>query len=112
MAWWCGLSSWSGGLDRGDEKKKTRNGTEQALARANQLLHARRHRPHPGQGAFTIWALLKGVVVVTLFVMIGSVVSRALEQRVMRMDDAGASPRASASAKFALFLPHGLRSAC
>jgi small-conductance mechanosensitive channel len=56
----------------------------------------------PGKGRFTIWALLKGVVVVTLFVMVGSVVSRALEQRVMRIDALAMSTRIGIT-KFAYF---------
>jgi len=47
----------------------------------------------PGKARFTVWALLKGIVVVTLFVMIGSVVSRALEQRVMRIEALALSTR-------------------
>ena len=57
----------------------------------------------PGKGRFTIWALLKGLVVVTLFVMIGSVVSRALEQRVMRIDALALSTRIGIT-KFTYFL--------
>lgn len=56
----------------------------------------------PGKGKFTVWALLKGLVVVTLFVMIGSVVSRALEQRVMRIDALAMSTRIGIT-KFAYF---------
>jgi small-conductance mechanosensitive channel len=56
----------------------------------------------PGKARFTIWALLKGVVVVTLFVMIGSVVSRALETRVMRIDALALSTRIGIS-KFSYF---------
>jgi small-conductance mechanosensitive channel len=57
----------------------------------------------PGKGRFTIWALVKGLVVVTLFVMIGSVVSRALEQRVMRIDALAMSTRIGIT-KFAYFM--------
>lgn len=56
----------------------------------------------PGKARFTIWALLKGIVVVTLFVMIGSVVSRALEQRVMRIEALALSTRIGIT-KFAYF---------
>ncbi|MET0292282.1 MAG: mechanosensitive ion channel domain-containing protein [Steroidobacteraceae bacterium] len=56
----------------------------------------------PGKGRFTIWALLKGLVVVTLFVMIGSVVSRALEQRVMRIEALAMSTRIGIT-KFSYF---------
>jgi small-conductance mechanosensitive channel len=56
----------------------------------------------PGKGRFTVWALLKGLVVVTLFVMIGSVVSRTLEQRVMRIDALAMSTRIGIT-KFAYF---------
>ncbi len=56
----------------------------------------------PGKGRFTIWALLKGLVVVTVFVMVGSVVSRALEQRVMRIEALAMSTRIGIT-KFAYF---------
>jgi len=56
----------------------------------------------PGKARFSVWALLKGIVVVTLFVMIGSVVSRAFEQRVMRIEALALSTRIGIT-KFAYF---------
>jgi hypothetical protein len=44
----------------------------------------------PGKGVFSLWSLLKGLAVVALFLAITSIVSRAIEQRVMRIADADA----------------------
>ena len=43
----------------------------------------------PGKARFTVWQLLKGVVVVTMFVVATSLVSRAIEARVMKLARAG-----------------------
>jgi small-conductance mechanosensitive channel len=47
----------------------------------------------PGKARFTLWALLKGLVVVTVFVIISSLVSRTLERRVMKIDALAMSTR-------------------
>jgi small-conductance mechanosensitive channel len=56
----------------------------------------------PGKTHFTLWALLKGLVVITVFVLISSLVSRTLERRVMKMDALAMSTRIGIS-KFAYF---------
>ena len=56
----------------------------------------------PGKTRFTVWALLKGLVVVTLFVMIASLVSRTVESRVMRIEAIALSTRIGIS-KFTYF---------
>jgi small-conductance mechanosensitive channel len=47
----------------------------------------------PGKTRFTLWALLKGLVVVTIFVMIASLISRTVESRVMRIEAIALSTR-------------------
>ncbi|MCB1623477.1 MAG: hypothetical protein KDI32_02735, partial [Pseudomonadales bacterium] len=47
----------------------------------------------PGKATFTLWALLKGIVVVTGFMIITSLVARAIERRVMRLDGVAMSTR-------------------
>ena len=61
----------------------------------------------PGKATFTLWALLKGVVVVTGFMIITSLVARAIERRVMRLDGVAMSTRIGIS-KSAYFLLVGL----
>jgi small-conductance mechanosensitive channel len=56
----------------------------------------------PGKAQFTVWALLKGLVVITIFVVVGSVVSKTVEQRVMQMDSLAMSTRIGIS-KFTYF---------
>ncbi len=56
----------------------------------------------PGKARFTVWSLLKGVVVVTVFMVIASLVSRTVETRVMRMDGLALSTRIGIS-KFTYF---------
>ncbi|MGC4028865.1 MAG: mechanosensitive ion channel [Steroidobacteraceae bacterium] len=56
----------------------------------------------PGKTHFTIWALIKGVVVVTLFMVVASLVSRTVETRVMKMDGLALSTRIGIS-KFTYF---------
>ena len=47
----------------------------------------------PGKARFSLWALLKGLVVIGGFVLIASVVARAVERRVMRMENVAVSAR-------------------
>ena len=61
----------------------------------------------PGRNAFTLWALLKGIVVVTAFVFISVALARAVEQRVMRLDAIALSTRIGIS-KFTHFLLLGI----
>ena len=61
----------------------------------------------PGKSKFTIWSLVKGLVVVTLFIVIASLVSRALESRVMKIDGIALSTRIGIS-KFTQFFLLGL----
>ena len=57
----------------------------------------------PGKEKFSVWDLLKGIVVVTGFVLISSIVARALEQRVMSLPNIALSTRIGIS-KFSYFL--------
>lgn len=57
----------------------------------------------PGKTEFSLWALLKGLVVITLFVAVTSVLARAIERRVMTFDSLAPSTRVGIS-KFAYFL--------
>jgi len=56
----------------------------------------------PGKAQFSLWSLLKGLVVVTCFVLIMSVIARAIERRVMRLDNVALSTRIGIS-KFTYF---------
>ena len=56
----------------------------------------------PGKAKFTVWGLLKGLVIVTVFVTISSLVSRTLERRVMKVDSLAMSTRIGIS-KFTYF---------
>jgi small-conductance mechanosensitive channel len=56
----------------------------------------------PGK-AFSLWALLKGLVVVSAFVIVTSLIARALEKRVMRAQQLAVSTRIGIS-KFAYFI--------
>src|SRR6202049_69039 len=47
----------------------------------------------PGKGRFTLWALLKGLVIITVFVLVASVVARAAERRVMHVESIALSTR-------------------
>ena len=58
-------------------------------------------------GRFSLWALLKGLVVVTAFVVVASLVARAIERHVMRLDQLAVSTRVGVS-KFTYFLLVGL----
>jgi small-conductance mechanosensitive channel len=61
----------------------------------------------PGKSQFSLWALLKGLVVVTAFVIVASLIARALERYVMRVDQLAVSTRVGVS-KFTNFLLVGL----
>jgi small-conductance mechanosensitive channel len=56
----------------------------------------------PGKGEFSLWSLIKSLVVVSLFVGISSLISRAIEQRVMKVDALALSTRIGI-AKFTYF---------
>jgi len=58
--------------------------TEQALDSVDLL---------PGKSHFTLWSLLKSLVVVTGFVLVCTLVARAIEQRVMRLGGLALSTR-------------------
>jgi small-conductance mechanosensitive channel len=58
-------------------------------------------------GKFSLWALLKGLVVVTAFVVMASLIARAIERHVMRLDQLAVSTRVGVS-KFTYFLLVGL----
>jgi small-conductance mechanosensitive channel len=47
----------------------------------------------PGRARFSLWSLLKGLVVITGFVIVMSVVARAIEARVMRLENVAPSTR-------------------
>ena len=50
----------------------------------------------PGRNMFTLWELVKGIVVVTVFVFVTTFVARTVERRVMRLIPSRCPP-ASAS---------------
>jgi small-conductance mechanosensitive channel len=56
----------------------------------------------PGK-SFSLWALLKGLVVVSTFIIVTSLIARALEKRVMRAQQLAVSTRIGIS-KFAYFI--------
>ena len=61
----------------------------------------------PGKSTFSLWSLLKGIVVVTGFVLATSVIARAIERRVMTLDAVAMSTRIGIS-KFTHFFLVGL----
>ena len=61
----------------------------------------------PGKGRFTLWALLKGLVIITLFVLVTSVVARAAERRIMHVESIALSTRIGIT-KFTYFFLIGL----
>ncbi|HTV52991.1 MAG TPA: mechanosensitive ion channel domain-containing protein [Steroidobacteraceae bacterium] len=61
----------------------------------------------PGRSTFTLWALLKGVVVVTVFVFVTTLIARTIERRLMRLDAIALSTRIGIS-KFSYFLLVGI----
>jgi len=56
----------------------------------------------PGKTRFTLWALLKGIVVISVCVIAASIVARAIERRVMRISNVAPSTLVGIS-KFVLF---------
>lgn len=61
----------------------------------------------PGKREFSLWALLKSIVVVTAFVVITSLIARTVERRVMRLEAIAVSTRVGIS-KFMYFFLVGL----
>jgi small-conductance mechanosensitive channel len=61
----------------------------------------------PGRGQFTLWALLKGLVVISAFVLVTSVLARAFERRIMTVESIALSTRIGI-AKFTYFFLIGL----
>jgi small-conductance mechanosensitive channel len=61
----------------------------------------------PGKTQFSLWALLKGLVIVTAFVVVSSLIARAFERRVMRLEQLAVATRIGVS-KFTYFLLVGL----
>lgn len=57
----------------------------------------------PGKAVFSLWALLKGLVVIIVFAVVTSVVARAVERRVMALESIAPSTRIGIS-KFTYFL--------
>ncbi len=58
----------------------------------------------PGKARFTVWQLFKGVVVVTIFIVATSLVSRAIESRVMKLQGLAMSTRIGISKFSYIFL--------
>ena len=56
----------------------------------------------PGDAHFTLWSLLKSIVVVTSFVLVCSLIARAIEQRVMKLSSVALSTRVGIT-KFSRF---------
>lgn len=61
----------------------------------------------PGRGEFTLWALLKGLVIIGGFVLVASVLARAFERRIMTMESIALSTRIGVT-KFSYFFLVGL----
>jgi small-conductance mechanosensitive channel len=61
----------------------------------------------PGRSQFSLWALLKGLVVVTAFVVVASLIAGATERYLMRLEQVAVSTRVGVS-KFTSFLLIGL----
>jgi small-conductance mechanosensitive channel len=61
----------------------------------------------PGRSQFNLWALLKGLVVVTAFVVVASLIARAVERHLMQLEQLAVSTRVGVS-KFSHFLLVGL----
>jgi small-conductance mechanosensitive channel len=57
----------------------------------------------PGRTQFSLWALLKGLVVVAAFLLVASLIARAIERYIMRLDQVAVSTRVGIS-KFTNFL--------
>jgi len=56
----------------------------------------------PGDAHFSLWSLLKSIVVVTGFVLVCSLIARAIEQRVMKLSSVALSTRVGIT-KFSRF---------
>jgi small-conductance mechanosensitive channel len=56
----------------------------------------------PGKARFTLWGMVKGVVIVTLFMVAASLASRTIESRVMKLEGLAMSTRIGIS-KFTYF---------
>jgi small-conductance mechanosensitive channel len=61
----------------------------------------------PGRGEFTLWALLKGLVIISGFVLVTSVLARAFERRIMTVESIALSTRIGIT-KFTYFFLIGL----
>jgi small-conductance mechanosensitive channel len=61
----------------------------------------------PGKTEFSLWALLKGIVVVSAFVIVTSLVARTIERRIMKVEQLAVSTRIGIS-KFAYFFLVGV----
>jgi small-conductance mechanosensitive channel len=61
----------------------------------------------PGRGQFTLWALLKGLVIISAFVLVTSVLARAVERRLMSIESIALSTRIGIN-KFTYFFLVGL----
>ena len=61
----------------------------------------------PGRGEFTLWALLKGLVIISTFVLVTSVLARAFERRIMTVESIALSTRIGVT-KFSYFFLVGL----
>ncbi|MEP7245686.1 MAG: mechanosensitive ion channel domain-containing protein [Gammaproteobacteria bacterium] len=61
----------------------------------------------PGKAQFSLWALLKGLVVVTAFVLVTSLIARTIERRIMKVEALAVSTRIGIS-KFAYFFLVGV----
>lgn len=61
----------------------------------------------PGHDVFTLWELVKGVVVVTVFVFVTTLLARTVERRVMRLGSIALATRIGIS-KFTYFVLLGI----
>lgn len=61
----------------------------------------------PGKTEFSLWALLKGIVVVSAFVIITTLVARTIERRIMKVEALAVSTRIGIS-KFTYFFLVGV----
>ena len=61
----------------------------------------------PGRNVFTLWELVKGIVVVTVFVFVTTLLARTVERRVMRLGSIALSTRIGIS-KFTYFVLLGI----
>jgi small-conductance mechanosensitive channel len=57
----------------------------------------------PGKTQFSLWAVLKGLVIITAFVIVASLIARAFERHILRLDQLAVSTRVGVS-KFTSFL--------